>query len=438
MKHALILALLIRASLFALAAEAASAPEKLQFAPFGEITVYRKTEQPAHMVLFISGDGGWNLGVVDMARALTGLDAMVAGIDINQYLKGIHARHASCAYSAADFEALSQYLQKYYHFEHYTLPVLVGYSSGATMVYGVLVQGPPNTFAGGISLGFEPSLKSPKPLCKGYGLVGTPEKKHPDIYDYARVSAMRTPWTTLQGDIDKVCSPMEARRFIAGIDNASIISLPKVGHGFSVQRNWMPQFKAAFTDIVEQQHKQPRPAAASLKGLPIIEKGLSEPGGKPLAIILSGDGGWAGIDQQIGNQLFSDGVNVVGLNSLQYFWSKKTPAIAAADLSRIIAWYSEHWTPSKVILIGYSRGADVAPFMVNRLPENQRRQIDEIALLGPGLTTAFQFHLADWLNNDAKDKDSYSIKPEAEKLEAPHILCLYGEEETKTSLCAQL
>lgn len=79
------------------------------------------------MVLFVSGDGGWNLGVVDMAKALTSLDALVAGIDITSYLKKLKASKEACNYPAADLEGLSQFLQKRYDFPDYVSPVLVGY-----------------------------------------------------------------------------------------------------------------------------------------------------------------------------------------------------------------------------------------------------------------------------------------------------------------------
>ena len=44
--------------------------ETLRFGRFGTGTVYRESLHPSHIVLFVSGDGGWNLGVVDMAHAL--------------------------------------------------------------------------------------------------------------------------------------------------------------------------------------------------------------------------------------------------------------------------------------------------------------------------------------------------------------------------------
>ncbi len=48
----------------------AAGEETFTLEPFGALTVYRTTPRPAHLVLFVSGDGGWKLGVVDMAREL--------------------------------------------------------------------------------------------------------------------------------------------------------------------------------------------------------------------------------------------------------------------------------------------------------------------------------------------------------------------------------
>jgi len=53
----------------------------------------------------------------------------------------------------------------------YQRPLLVGYSSGATLVYAALAAAPPEAFAGAISLGFCPDLEIHKPLCHGRALA---------------------------------------------------------------------------------------------------------------------------------------------------------------------------------------------------------------------------------------------------------------------------
>ncbi len=185
---AIMLQLLIATHAFA--ADVQESTER--FGPFGTLHIYKASAQPSHLTLFISGDGGWNLGVVDMARSLVELDSMVVGIDITYYIRQLNAGRGKCSYSAAHFEELSQYLQKKYDFPHYTLPVLAGYSSGATLVYATLAQSPPNTFAGGIGLGFCPDLKTVKPLCKGSGtLSSVHDPKLGFIYDPAPVLAAK-------------------------------------------------------------------------------------------------------------------------------------------------------------------------------------------------------------------------------------------------------
>src|SRR5512136_1986666 len=41
--------------------------DSLEFGRFGMIHFYRPTTPPVRVALFLSGDGGWNLGVLDMA-----------------------------------------------------------------------------------------------------------------------------------------------------------------------------------------------------------------------------------------------------------------------------------------------------------------------------------------------------------------------------------
>lgn len=405
------------------------------YGPFGTLHLYQDGERPQRLVLFISGDGGWNLGVVDMARSLAHGGTMVAGIDITHYIGRLNATHGKCSYAAAQFESLSQYLQKKHHFAHYAPPVLVGYSSGATMVYATLAQSPANTFAGGISLGFCPDLKTAKPFCRGNGALGyTTDRKLGFIYKV--VETLPSPWKVLQGDIDKVCYPPDTKTFVARVGNSELIALPKVGHGFSVQRNWMPQFKRAFENISASS-----PAGQTL--LPTHDAGVGDlplvilPTARhsdSMAVVISGDGGWASIDKQIGESLNASGIPVVGLNALQYFWERKTPDIAAADLGRILQHFGSKWAAKRFILVGYSRGADTLPFMVSRLPEELKSRIAGITLLGLETEVDFEFHVGDWLGNTDGQQQ---VLPEVAKLAGMKLTCIFGADETD-SACRQL
>ena len=114
-------------------------------------------------------------------------------------------------------------------------------------------------------------------------------------------------------------------------------------------------------------------------------------------MIVSGDGGWAEIDKDVSAGLAGAGVPVAGWNSLDYYWTPRTPEAASADLSRIVGHYSRFWGKPRVLLIGYSFGADVLPFLVNRLSTESRAQVAGVSLLGLSDTAAFEFHLSSWL-----------------------------------------
>jgi type IV secretory pathway VirJ component len=179
--------------------------------------------------------------------------------------------------------------------------------------------------------------------------------------------------------------------------------------------------------------------APAIRELPLIEEPASE-GGPTLAVIVSGDGGWASIDREIGGALAERGISVVGLNSLQYFWKGRSPDEAARDLERILRHYMSEWHKSQAIVVGYSFGADVAPFMIRRLPDDLRTHVRLVALLGVSQTANFEFHLTDWLGGSG-GSDALPTLPEIRALRgALHdtpILCFYGSEEHDT-VCKDL
>ena len=421
--------------LFCATIATAADEESLRFGLFGNVFIYRQSPNPSHVILFISGDGGWNLGVVDMAKTLSSHDALVVGLDITHYLREIENSKEPCLYPAADFEMLSKFVQKSLQFPKYVTPILVGYSSGATLAYATLAQAPPNTFRGAISLGFCPDLSLSKPLCRGYGLEWRPGPKGKGFI-FLPAKNLHTPWIALQGTIDQVCEPAATEAFAKQVNRGRIVLLPKVGHGFAVQRNWMPQFKEAFMDLVQKHDETGPQEVEDLKDLPLVELRSKNPRHDLFAVIVSGDGGWAAIDRDLGHSLAAKDISVVGLNSLQYFWKRRSPAEAGKDLERILNHYFSVWGHQKVILIGYSLGADVLPFMVNRLTPELSERVSLIALLGPDEQVAFEFHVRDWFGRSSSS-DALLVLPEISRLGVRKVLCFCGEKETD-SLCSKL
>jgi len=230
----------------------AAEPQSLTYGRFGDVIIYRSSAQPRELVLFVSGDGGWNLGVIAMAERLAAKGAVVAGLDIRHYLGELEKSPDQCVAPASDLEDLSRELQSKLSLKRNLQPTLVGYSSGATLVYAALVEAKEGVFKGALSLGFCPDLDLKKPLCLGSGIEATPRRTPKGALqgvDLKPATMLHGKWIALQGELDQVCLAAPTRDFIAKVPGGEIVMLPKVGHGYSVEKNWLPQYEAAFDRI---------------------------------------------------------------------------------------------------------------------------------------------------------------------------------------------
>jgi type IV secretory pathway VirJ component len=410
---------------------AETAADVFAYGRFGQVTVYRGAGEPREVVLFVSGDGGWNLGVVAMAERLAAKGAIVAGIDIRHYFAALEKASQSCVSPAVDFENLSHYLQAKLGIKHYLQPTLVGYSSGATLVYATLAESPDGLFKGALSIGFCPDLELMKPVCKGLGIESTPRRNAKGVQegvDFLPARHLPAPWISLQGESDQVCPAPATREFIAGVPGAEIVMLPKVGHGYAVEKNWAPQYEASFARLTHvEAASTPAVLPAPVAELPLVEVPAAPDTTSPwMGVFLSGDGGWVGLDRGVSAELAKRGIPIVGWDSLKYFWEPRTPAGASADLDRVLRHYLRAWNKSRVVLIGYSQGADTMPFMVNRLPPATRADVGLTVLLGISDRALFEFHLANWLGNPS---GGLPTAPELDHWSGSPYLCLYGEDD---------
>lgn len=216
---------------------------------FKKVWIYGNTVNPSSVVIILSGDGGWVLGVVDAARHLAKQNALVIGVNCMPYLRYLRKQHMECYPMADDIEKLSVFIQNKYHIP-YTKPVLLGYSLGATLAYGMLAQAPSGTFRGAISLGFCYDLEMPKPMCRGVGLESV--KRVKKGYDLQPCKHLTEPFIIIQGGRDKECKFCLAKDFATATAHAEIIELPRIKHGGLGLRKWMPTILETYARITNK------------------------------------------------------------------------------------------------------------------------------------------------------------------------------------------
>ena len=100
-----------------------------------------------------------------------------------------------------------------------------------------------------------------------------------------------------------------------------------------------------------------------------------------LVVIYSGDGGWWDLDQRLGAVFTQRGVPVAGVSTFKYFWRYRSPDESAHDLDRLMDRYTAQWNKKRVLLIGYSFGADVLPTIVGKLRPDNRAKLSQLVLL---------------------------------------------------------
>ncbi|MFL9988569.1 virulence factor family protein [Paraburkholderia sediminicola] len=374
--------LAVAAGLLAGSAAAPAATTTVSGGRYGDVTVTQPAGPMRGFVVLYSAATGWNAADQQTADALAKAGALTVGVDTARYAANLDAKKEACHQLVGDAEALSHQLERQSQSSRYFAPIVAGTGQGATLAMHVLEQAPSNTVAGAVSVDAERTLDSrfqpcpPDPTIIRDKVPGFVEKATPGNGDRTRLVAMVT-----------------------------------------------PHLQTASTNDDD------------VSDLPLIELPAAHPGGL-MAIVISGDGGWRDLDKTISLALQKDGVSVIGIDSLRYFWSEKTPAQTSRDLARVMQTYGARWHADHIALVGYSFGADVMPFAYNRLPEALRAKVSLIALLGFAPDADFQIRVGGWLGMPASDK-ALKVQPELARVPPAIVQCFYGEDE-KDTLCPAL
>lgn len=161
-------------------------------------------------------------------------------------------------------------------------------------------------------------------------------------------------------------------------------------------------------------------------GLPLSAyKG--SPACKTLVFYLSGDGGLKNLfSRAFMKQFRQQGFPIIGMSSKSYFWAKKTPEQAAFDIGKVIQAYLNDWNCQDYVFIGYSFGADVAPFIQRRFPSGLAARAKHLILLSPSRKIDFEVHLFSSLGF-SKNK-GVDVPDEINRLTVP-ITLIFGSNE---------
>jgi type IV secretory pathway VirJ component len=391
------------------------APRTQDTTQFGRVRIYPPWLRSKGFTYLFSGARGWSRAEEEAARDFARDGQLVVGIDSTQFLSWAASKPPTdCLYLPGLLEDYSRALQRARGNAQYLAPVLLGYDLGATLVYMAQLQAPAVAFSAAVAIDPQDQIALQRPLCDHpaatAAAIGTGQRIRPE-----RLGS-NVPARVL---LDEVASTGQ-RQFAMAIPGDAPGA---VRAGARLQAS----YQAALASIDAER------ARGGVGDLPLAEVTATLPQRDAFAIIYSGDGGWRDLDRTLASVLASKGLSVVGVDVLRYYWTQKSPDLAARDLARIMRYYQQRWQKQKVVLIGFSFGADVLPFLVSRLPAELSADIGLLSLLSPERHTAFEVETTGWLG--VHNNAGMPVAPELRKLSGMHVQCVYGRNEAADSLC---
>jgi len=359
-------------------------------------------------VVLVSDMSGWS-SAAPTADALLKQGAAVIGIDLPEYLKVLNAQTDDCVYMISDLESLAQQVGRARKSTSYDSAIIAGVGAGATMVLDMVAQSPDATLEAAVAV--DPQLGLPLKV----GLCTPAEFTDADglrSYDLM-TDPLPLPVTVLQTPAAPVDGAQHTAAMVAAHPDITVAA--RDGGPWDV-------LQAKLSDLIAAGGDAGDPLGLPLAVMP------AKPAYDTMAVIYSGDGGWRDIDKEVGGVLQADGVPVVGLDSLRYFWTRRSPEETAHDLSRIIDTYRSHWHVRNVVLIGYSFGADVLPAAFNALSPQEKAQVSQISLLGLSHQTQYQIKVTGWLGLRSRSADGDPTH-ELKSIDPARVQCIQGEDE---------
>lgn len=355
-------------------------------------SVELRVPRGAHGVVLVLA-GAQDTALADVLSAqVAERGAVAARVDADAFA-GVLEATPGCVVPSGDLDNLARFVQAYSKLSSYEPAILVGVGRGARLAAAALAQAPVDTFAGALLLGGCRGAALQVPLCP------------------------RDPTSDPPGPV------VVPKPLVLGSGPACSDPVTSEAGSDADKRAALAQFPAALAELAELARARGSSGPSDVADVPITEV-IASGGDHPdtFGILLSGDGGWAGIDKALSTRLARRGLPIVGIDSLRYFWTARTPESTAADLDRVIRRYRAAWKRDRVVLMGYSQGADVLPFILNRLPDETRTAVVSAIALSLSGSATFEFHVSSWIGASG-DRPTL---PEVQRQAHQGLVCVYG------------
>lgn len=365
------------------------------------------------IVVLLSDADGWNAREDRMSEALTADGAVVVGVDLPDYYAELGEEERDCLYLVSDIEELSRQIHRDREMTIYRPPLVAGIGAGGSLALAIAAQTPFSTIGATLAVDPEASIPLSKILC-----TPAPKKNVDGGMSYGLTEG------ALPNAVDVVFTPEAEKSGREHVDD-----LKRTHPGIDVTADDDVSEDALLS--VSRNLLTASATTGSPLDLPIIPIEAA-PTRNTMAIIYSGDGGWRDIDRKLGAYLQEEGIPVVGVDALRYFWNERTPQQTADDLSRIIATYRERWKVDNVVLIGYSFGANILPATYRLLPDDDRDAVSLVSLLALSHQADFEIAVTGWLGYAGAGKHGDPVE-DLSAMEPAKIQCIYGIEEEDTA-----
>jgi type IV secretory pathway VirJ component len=389
--------------------------ETLDYGLFGTLHLTRPDADAAPTVLFFSDRDGWTPRQDALAASLADNGAFVVGFDLPTYLKKLGSISGKCSYPAGHVEEVAHWIERHEGFATYTVPLVVGDGAGAAFAYALTAQAPAGTFAALMTLGWDAAFRLPKEFCAGdAGAMTAADAGGARVVPVKHLPLPWLPQPFASGArVDGMLADVRVGADALGALMPGFASSANVGATFARWRRREESARVAVPD--------------DLADLPITDIPPTKGDAHRIAIIITGDGGWAGLDRGVADALNADGVRVIGFSTLKFFWHKQTPDAAAKAIARIVQHYGKQYPDARFVLIGYSFGASLVPVVANRMPDDERAHVDGGVMISPDDEAVFEIHVGDWFGSTHHD-EAIPLGPELAASKIP-LVCVHGAEE---------